>query len=219
MRWISSYYSFVTFDNLSIVPTLAGVLWIVGGWRVFVWAGPAVGFLVFMVPWPMFMTRTILEPLQKFASVCSVFSLQTFGLDVYREGTVIILESERMNVVGACSGLRMATIFVALTVAVVLITSRPWWERVVILTSAVPIAIVVNVIRIIITGLCYQYQPEGSDLAGVIFHDIAGYVMMPIALGLLYLECVILANLFITVEPTRQTQFGNRRRRPVKQTV
>jgi exosortase len=210
MRWVSSYYSIVTFDDFSFIPALAGILLIVGGWRMIVWAGPAVGFLVFMVPWPMVMTRGILQPLQKLASVFSTFALQTLGLDVYREDTVIMLVDQPLNVIGACSGLRMATIFVALTVAVVLITSRPWWERVVILASAIPIAVVVNVIRIIITGLCWRFQPENSEMAEVIFHDIAGFIMMPIALGLLYLECVILSNLFITVEPEQHVRFGGR---------
>ena len=214
VRWLSSYYSIVIFDDLSFIPALAGILLIVGGWRMIVWAGPAAGFLVFMVPWPMVMTRGILQPLQKVASICSTFALQTLGLDVYREDTVIMLVDQPLNVIGACSGLRMATIFVALTVAVVLITSRPWWERIVILASAIPIAIVVNVMRIIITGLCYQFQAEGSDMAEVIFHDIAGFIMMPIALGLLYLECAILSNLFITVETTRHVQFGSHAPRP-----
>ena len=215
VRGISSYYSIATFDSLSFVSALAGILLIVGGWRMMVWAGPAVGFLVFMVPWPMAMERAILDPLQKFASVCSTYALQTMGLDVYREGTKIVLRAMPLNVVGACSGLRMTTIFLALSVAVVLITSRPWWENVVILSSAIPIAITVNVIRIIITGLCYEFQPEGSDLAGVIFHDIAGYIMMPIALGLLYLECVILSNLLIDVEPKQHVRFGGGAPRPI----
>ena len=49
----------------------------------------------------------------------------------------------------------MLTIFVAIAVAITMVTDRPWWEKMIIVVSAVPIALAVNVIRITITGIMY----------------------------------------------------------------
>ena len=84
---------------------------------------------------------------------------------------------------------------VALSVAFTLVTNRPLWERIVIVASSVPIALAVNIIRITVTGI--MHMTVGPELANKIFHDLAGWVMMPMALGFLYLEFQILTHLFI----------------------
>lgn len=65
----------------------------------------------------------------------------------------------------------MLTIFFALSTAITLVTNGPLWERVVIILSAIPIALVVNVVRITVTGVLYKYDPK---LAERVFHDLAG---------------------------------------------
>ena len=114
-----------------------------------------------------------------------------------------MLEQTPMNVVDQCSGLRMLTIFIALAVAIVMIsTHRPWWERILILASSVPIALLVNCIRITLTGVLYNLQYD-EKIVNQIFHDFAGLIMMPLALGFLFLEMQILSRLVIEEEPPR----------------
>jgi len=121
--------------------------------------------------------------------------MQTLGIDAYREGNQIVVGEMHLGVVDACSGLRMLTIFIALSVALVLLSDGEWWEKVAILASAIPIALIVNSIRITVTGLLYQVAT--SEIAEMVFHDLAGWVMMPMALGMLFLEQKILASLFL----------------------
>ena len=52
LRMVATHYSFVTIDAFSLVPSLAGVFLLVGGWSLIRWAGPAILFLVFMFPLP-----------------------------------------------------------------------------------------------------------------------------------------------------------------------
>jgi exosortase/archaeosortase family protein len=73
---------------------------------------------------------------------------------------------------------------------------RAWWENLVILASAIPIALTVNSIRITVTGLLYQLA--NSEVAEMVFHDLAGWVMMPMALGMMFLLQQILDHLFVT---------------------
>jgi exosortase len=180
-----------------------GVFVLVGGLRTLRWAGPAIAFLVFMFPLPGFLVDNIMRPLQTVATKSSVFALQTLRVDAYRDGNRIILEHTPMNVVDQCSGLRMLTIFIALAVAIVMIsTHRPWWERILILASSVPIALLVNCIRITLTGVLYNLQLD-ETIVNQIFHDFAGLIMMPLALGFLFLEMQILSRLVIEEEPPR----------------
>ena len=203
MRILGSYTVQFTIDRLSLVVCLLGVFVLVGGLRTLRWAGPAIAFLVFMFPLPGFLVDNIMRPLQTLATKSSVFALQTLGVDAYREGNRIMLEQTPMNVVDQCSGLRMLTIFIALAVAIVMIsTHRPWWERILILASSVPIALLVNCIRITLTGMLYNLQLD-EKIVNQIFHDFAGLIMMPLALGFLFLEMQILSRLVIEEEPPR----------------
>jgi exosortase len=196
LRLVAARYRIVTIDMYTFVPALAGVFLLVGGWSMFRWAWAPIGFLIFMYPLPDEATRYLLGPLQTLATIVSTYALQTLGFDAFREGNQIVVGEMHLGVVDACSGLRMLTIFVALSVALVMLGERQWWENLVILASAIPIALIVNSIRITVTGLLYQVA--NSEVAEMVFHDLAGWVMMPMALGMLFLLQQILAHLFVT---------------------
>jgi len=94
----------------------------------------------------------------------------------------------------------------------VLLVRRPIWERVVLLASAIPIALISNMLRITVTAWCYYRfgRETGERLA----HDAAGWAMMPVALCLVYLELRVLSWLFVDVEqvnaPVYRTLRGSR---------
>jgi exosortase len=148
-----------------------------------------------MFPLPSFLDTGLLAPLQRIATMASTYTLQTLGIPSYSEGNRIVIGEIQLGVVEACSGLRMLTIFVALAVAITLVTDRPLWERIVIVLSAVPIALAVNIARITVTGILHL--TVGPELADMDFHDLAGWFMMPMALGFLYVEFQILSHLLI----------------------
>ncbi|MDA0661079.1 MAG: archaeosortase/exosortase family protein, partial [Planctomycetota bacterium] len=92
-------------------------------------------------------------------------------------------------------------IFLALCVAFAMMTThRPLWERIVIAISAIPIAFIANVVRITLTGVLYQVMGD-NKLADYLFHDAAGFLMIPIAGGLLYLEYQILTRILVDADP------------------
>ncbi len=199
-------------DNFSFIPCVLGIFLIVGGLPCLKWAGPAACFLLFMYPLPRVAEEKIMYPLQKLATMCSNVVLVTLGVDSVREGNLITLasRSEPLNVAEQCSGLRMLTIFTALAVAMALLfTEKTWWERAIIVLSAVPIALAVNVFRITLTGILYNMNVN-QELADKIFHDLAGWIMMPLALGLLYLEIYVMGKLFVDVpQEVTPLQVGN----------
>ncbi|NDC62454.1 MAG: exosortase/archaeosortase family protein [Planctomycetia bacterium] len=196
LRLFAARYRIVTIDMYTFVPAVAGVFLLAGGWSMFRWAWAPIVFLIFMYPLPDEATRYLLGPLQRLATIVSTYALQTMGIDAVREGNQILLGDLQLGVVDACSGLRMLTIFIALSVALVLIGDRDWWENIIIIASAIPIALLVNSIRITVTGLLYQIA--NSEIAEMVFHDLAGWFMMPMALAMLFFEQRVLLNLFVT---------------------
>jgi exosortase len=204
MRMAATFYVSHVAEMVSFVPSVAGVFLLMGGWRMMRWAGPAVAFLVFMFPLPGFLDTQLLTPLQKIATRSSTYVLQTMGIPSYYEGNVIYIGEMQLGVVEACSGLRMLTIFIALSFAIVLVTERPLWERIVIVLSSIPIALVSNIVRIVVTALLYK--TVGAEWVDRVFHDLDGWLMMPFALGLLYLEFQILSHLVIDDSPSGPLQ-------------
>jgi exosortase len=195
-------------DQISFIPCIFGVFMMVGGFRTIRWAWPALAFLVFMFPLPNAWERNILNELQKFASVCSTFVLQTIGMAAFRQGTLISIPGSDLNIAEACSGLRMSTIFVGMSVFMIFIIERPWWDKFVIVVSSLPIALLVNIIRITVIGLLYWIVGPDAHIAQSLGHDGAGLFMMPLALGFLWLELQILERLTIPVEHVQMRPVG-----------
>ena len=154
VRLVGARYTTFSLENVSFIVCLMGVFILVGGLPTLRWAGPAIAFLVFMLPLPDKVQDSLTNPLQRVATYASTYSLVTMGVDARQEGNKILLgfNESPMNVADQCSGLRMLTIFSGLAVAMALISrDRPWWERLAVIVSAVPIAILVNVVRITLT--------------------------------------------------------------------
>jgi exosortase len=180
------------------VPALVGAFLLAGGWSMFRWSWAPLAMLIFMYPLPDEATRYLLGPMQTLATMVSTSAIQTLGLDAYREGNKIVLgDNQVLGVVDACSGLRMLTIFVWLALMIVLVGGGEWWENLAIAASAVPIALLVNATRITVTAIMYTINPA---IAEKIFHDWAGYFMMPLALVLLFVLQRLLASLIVVEE-------------------
>jgi exosortase len=206
IRLVGAYFYIDWLDAISLLPCLAGVALLLGGRATLAWSWPAVAFLGFMVPLPYRLEMALGWPLQRLATEASTYIMQTCGLSAIGEGNVITLESGQIGVVEACSGLSMMILFFAIATGVALVVRRPLLDRLLIVASALPIALISNIARITVTGLLQE--AFGARLAHLVFHDLAGYLMMPLALVLLWLELTLLARLLIEVPAARQVPVG-----------
>jgi exosortase len=189
-------------ESLSLLPTGFGMVLLVGGWSVLNWSWPALAFLAFMMPLPFSVEMALAVPLRRSATEMSTYVLQLLGCPAVAEGNIIFIDDIRLGVAEACSGLGMLMTFFALATAMALIVNASWPNRLVLVVSAIPIAILANVARISATGVAYHLGGKESELAKMIYHDLAGWLMMPLALAMLWLELKFLANLWIA-EPTQ----------------
>jgi len=195
LRLYATHYHLTWLDMISIVPILAGAWWLVGGWTVLRWSYPALLFLAFMVPLPYSVANSLSGPLQRLATVSSAFFMQTLGMPALPEGNVILLNDHQIDIIDACNGLRMLVVFFALATALVLVVRRPLLDKVIIVASAVPIALIANIARITLTG--FLFEVTTSEAAHAFSHDLAGWFMMPFALALLYVEMCLLGWIFV----------------------
>jgi exosortase len=194
IRCMGIYTRTITFEAASIVPCVAGIVLLCFGWAGARWAWPSVIFLVFMIPIPYSIGGILGSTLQSIATISSTFMLQTIGIPAISEGNIIWLTDKPLGVAQACSGLRMMTSFFALAAGVALVINRPVWEKCLIILSAPMIAIASNVLRISATAVAYEFGNE--KMAELIFHDLAGWLMMPVGLAMLWAELFVFSRLF-----------------------
>jgi exosortase len=185
-------------EGFALVPYLAGVALLVGGRPALRWSWPAILFLVFMIPLPWTVERAMGPPLQWLATLVSTYTLQTLGFMAFAEGNVIQLNDARIGVVEACSGLSMLITFIALSTGMALVVKRPLLDKIVLVLSAIPVALVANIARITLTGILHE--TAGGKVADHFYHDLAGYVMIPFALVLYWVVIWVFKHMLIEVE-------------------
>jgi exosortase len=170
---------------------------LLGGKEVFRRVLSVLLFLFLMLPWPNRVQGAIAMPLQGWSTSSAVFGLELMGYDVLQEGNVIHIGDTSVAVAEACNGLRMITAFVVISGLVVLLVNRPWWEKLIVLLSSLPIALICNTLRLAITSVAFTIVK--GEYWQQLFHDFGGYAMMPLALAIVVGEFWVLRKL--TVQP------------------
>jgi exosortase len=188
------------FKDVGMVIALFGVVLWLTGWGVMRTAWFPVLFLLCGIPWPDQFYSWVAGPLQELAAWVAVKVLNVFAVAAGREGTKIVMAGHGnvprvLNVAEACAGLRSLMTFITVAGAVAFLTHRPLWQKLIISASAVPIAILCNVMRVSGQGLLDHYHsPEWSQGFA---HGFAGLVMLVPGFFMILAVCWILDNLFI----------------------
>jgi exosortase len=180
-------------ERLSIVLTIAALVLLLFGWQLLRKVSTVLLFLCLMLPWPNRVQTAITLPLQQWATSSAVFCLEMVGYEIIQEGNVIDIGGIKVAVAEACNGLRMITAFFVISGLVVLLVRRAWWEKLVVLVSSLPIALLCNTIRLAITAVFFTIL-EG-EYWEKLFHDFGGYAMMPLALAAIVAELWLLKKL------------------------
>lgn len=152
-----------------------------------------IAYLVFMITISERIMLGLTFPLQRVASqgafvVLSVLG-SVFGFATDLEGNTLEITSAAgelhpLNVAEACSGMRMVVAFVALAAAVALLGTRHWWQRVALLLLAVPVALLMNIVRVAVLGLLSLID---ENLTAGDAHTFIGTLLLVPSLGLFML--------------------------------
>lgn len=191
---------FESAERYAIVMNIAGLVLFVTGARMFWRLKWILLFLCLMVPLPGRIHNKIAGPLQDHATAAAVYCLELTGITVNSEGHVIVLNDEvPLAVAEACSGLRMLTAFVVVGATLAYVVGRPPWQKAILVLSTVPVAILCNTVRLVVTAVLFL--KSSSELAEHFFHDFAGLTMMPMAIMVLIFELWLMSRIIIADEP------------------
>ncbi len=168
----------------SLVVFLVGAALWLWGWGMLRATWFPLGFLFFMVPLPYLIYDSIAFPLKLFAARLATESLFLLGVPVFREGNIIHLASQTLEVADACSGIRSLLSLLALGVVYAYFTESITWKRVAIVASTVPIAIAANAFRVTGTGILTHYV--SAEAADGFFHTFSGWLVFVVAFTLLF---------------------------------
>ena len=155
------------------------------GWRAFRWVMVPLLLLFFTVPLSGLIYNTLSQALQLLSSAIGVSVIRLFGISVLLEGNVIQLPTMQLQVVEACSGLRYLFPLMVIGFIVAYVYRAPFWKRVLLFLSAVPITVLMNSFRIGLIGVTVEYW--GEDMAEGILHDFEGWVVFMASLVVLLL--------------------------------
>lgn len=200
-RMLQGYTMIVEIVGLSLLllgPQITRLIWF------------PIAYLGFAVQFSNKIWNFVAWQLQYFAANSAAQLMNILGVDADVRGSTIELWHDMdylgaLNVAEACSGLRMLIAFMALGVAIVYIVDRPWWSRVVLLALTVPIAVLVNVLRVTITGLLHLVSP---DLSAGDFHTFVGMLMVIPAVAMFLAVGYLLDHLIVheTIDEEQETQ-------------
>jgi exosortase len=175
------------------VLTLHGIVLLVLGRQIYrVLLFPLL-FLFLMVPLPQSLSNLITFPLQLIATDLAVQSLYLLDIPALREGNIIHLANQPLMVAEACSGLRSVMALGTLGIVFAYFFRKTTAERVLIIASTLPIAILVNAFRVGLTG--YATHHFGPEVAEGWIHTTEGFFTFLLAFGLLMLEAVLVSQL------------------------
>lgn len=199
-RLFGLFFMYGSAERVSIVLSIAALVLMLLGWQIFRKVLSILVFLCLMLPLPRSIHYAVMLPLQSWATTSAVFCLEVLGYHVIQEGNMIHLNGTTVAVAEACNGLRMIMAFFVIGGLVILLTKRPWPQKLIVLVSTLPIALFCNSVRLTITAISFTML--NGEYWEKIFHDFGGYAMMPLALGAIVLELWLFKKM--TTAPTEK---------------
>ena len=170
----------------SFIFTLYSLLLLILGYKICLKNYAVLLFMILMIPLPNSVHGLISTKLQHWATESAMFLLEMLGYQVQNEGNIIYINNTSVAVAEACNGLRMITAFFVTSGLIAMIINKPVWQKATIFFSTLPIALICNTIRLVVTSIAFTLI-DGEEWEKL-FHDFGGFAMMPLAIILVILE-------------------------------
>jgi exosortase len=138
-----------------------------------------ISFLFLMVPLN-FLEEAVGFPLRMFVARTATLTLNWLGIEAIQRGSGIISSVFRFDIADPCSGIRSLMALTTVTAAYAYVTQQAQWKRWLLFVSALPLAVLGNLARVISIALVAQVY--GQDLAAKVYHDWSGFILFPVAL-------------------------------------
>ena len=181
-----------TLASISMIFFLGGTIWYVWGFRVLRLSLFPLALLVLMIPVPAQLLAALTIPLQLLVTRIAGMLARAMGIPIFIEGNLIRLPLQTFEVVDACSGLRSIMSLVTLGAFMGYFALETLWQRLALIASALPIAIVANSVRVLAMVIFSFYF--NIDLLHGDVHTIFGMGIFVVSLCLFFGVQKILAQ-------------------------
>lgn len=170
-------------QRVSLLIFAAGAIFYLWGWRMLKEVSFVLLLLLLAIPLPAIIFNSVAIPLQLVASSLAERLLDLFRIPVFRDGNLLEISGQTLNVTEACSGIRSLATLVTGGVIVGYSLPARWWLRPVFVLSSIPIALGVNALRVAGTGVLAEAW--GERWATGFLHLFSGWVVFVFASCLL----------------------------------
>lgn len=191
---VSYFYFTLAYSHMaqgvSVVMALTGLVLLTQGAARFGYFAFPLAYLLFAISISDTIMSAITFRLQLMASQGAFVVLNSLGVQTVVSGNLLQVWDQGqqswhpLNVAEACSGLRTLVAFVALAVAIAFLSQRSWWQRTALVLAAVPVALLMNIIRVAVLGIASLIN---ADLAVGASHKLIGMLLLIPAFGLFLL--------------------------------
>jgi exosortase len=173
-------------ERVSFLILVVGAILYFAGWHALREVSIILLLFLLAIPLPGVVFNSVAGPLQLVASSMAERLFDVLGIPVLREGNLLQLSHQTLNVTEACSGIRsLATLITGGVVVGYFLPSR-WWLRPVFVLSSIPIALGVNALRVAGTGILGQAW--GEKWASGFLHIFSGWVVF------IFASCLLLGE-------------------------
>ena len=180
LLFLGSLGAELSMARLSMLGTICGLIVYFAGSKFLRAMAFPLAFLLFAIPIPTVVYNSIVFPLQFIASRFATRVLEIINLfPVMREGNVLVLPHMHLEVVEACSGIRSLMSLLALAAGYGYLVERSIPVRIFMIVAMVPLAIISNGTRVMITALMANYL--GPKAAEGFMHEFSGWVIFVVA--------------------------------------
>ena len=165
-----------------LAAAVALVVFYAGVRQVLHWWLP-VALVLLSIPLPVVVLGSLALPLQLQASRIGATLLEMRQIPVRLDGNVIQLPGRTLFVTEACSGLRSLSALLALGVLIGGMWLRHPVTRVILLALALPVAVVLNGVRVFLTGFLVHFVDP--SLGDGFMHVTEGWLIFAVAFAIL----------------------------------
>lgn len=179
--WIGHDRDLLAVWHLAPFIAFVGVFIAALGVRSILVLAPGFVILPFTVPLPGMIRQKLAQPLQAMATEVTSWVLNLLGVDAMRVGNLLEINGVQVAVGEACNGMRLILPLAIVMYAFVFSLPLRAGTRTLLLALCLPVAMACNVIRLVPTALAYGYMPDHASAV----HEIGGWIMIPLAIGML----------------------------------
>lgn len=169
---------------LATVASIISALIYIAGFHILKELAIPILLLFMIIPIPNQLLSMLTASLQLKISAISEIFIRQLSVPIFREGNVLQIQNRSFQVVEACSGIRSLISMTTLSILIGYFTLTRIWSVTFLLLLSIPVAIVINIIRVMTLVLAFHYFH--IDLSVGVSHTITGLVLFILGLVLLF---------------------------------